>query len=105
MEESVRSKRQIKRILIVLAVVDFHLTLQEAIDAGRIHHQWMPDEIYWEPNAINPDSRAALEKMGHKFREKPLDHISDANAVMIDPKTGLRQGGADPRRSDAAVGY
>jgi len=90
---------------IVLAVVDFHLTLQEAIDAGRIHHQWMPDEIYWEPNGTNPDSRAALEKMGHKFREKPLDHISDANAVMIDPKTGLRQGGADPRRSGVAVGY
>ncbi len=90
---------------IVLAVVDFHATLQEALDAGRIHHQWMPDEIFWEPNGTNPDTRAALEKMGHKFREKPLDHISDANAVMIDPKTGLRQGAGDPRRSDVAVGY
>jgi gamma-glutamyltranspeptidase/glutathione hydrolase len=90
---------------IVLAVVDFHASLQVAIDAGRIHHQWMPDEIYWEPNGTNPDSRAALEKMGHKFREKPLEHISDANAVMIDPKTGLRQGGADPRRSGVAAGY
>jgi gamma-glutamyltranspeptidase/glutathione hydrolase len=90
---------------IVLSVVDFHVSLQEALDAGRIHHQWMPDEIYWEPDGINPDTRAALEKMGHKFREKPLAHISDANAVMIDPKTGLRQGGADSRRSGAAVGY
>ena len=90
---------------IVLAVVDFHATLQEALDAGRIHHQWMPDEIFWEPNGLNPDSRAALEKMGHKFREKPLEHISDANAVMIDPRTGLRQGGGDPRRSGVAVGW
>jgi gamma-glutamyltranspeptidase/glutathione hydrolase len=90
---------------IVLAVVDFHVSLQEALDAGRIHHQWMPDEVYWEPNGTNPDSRAALEKMGHKFREKPLDHISDANAVMIDPKSGLRQGGADSRRSGVAVGW
>jgi len=90
---------------IVLAVVDFHASLQEALDAGRIHHQWMPDEIYWEPNGTNPDTRAALEKMGHTFREKPIEHISDANAVMIDPKTGLRQGGADPRRSGVAVGY
>jgi gamma-glutamyltranspeptidase/glutathione hydrolase len=90
---------------IVLSVVDFHVSLQEALDAGRIHHQWMPDEIYWEPDGINPDTRAALEKMGHKFREKPLAPISDANAVMIDPKTGLRQGGADSRRSGAAVGY
>ena len=90
---------------IVLAVVDFNVTIQEALDAGRIHHQWMPDEIYWEPNGTNPDTRAALEKMGHKFREKPLDHISDANAVMIDPKSGLRQGGSDPRRSGFAAGY
>jgi len=90
---------------IVLAVVDFHTSLQEALDAGRIHHQWMPDEIFWEPNGTNPDSRAALEKMGHKFHDKPLDHISDANAVMIDPKTGLRQGAGDPRRSGVAVGY
>jgi gamma-glutamyltranspeptidase/glutathione hydrolase len=90
---------------IVLSLVDFHVSLQEALDAGRIHHQWMPDEIYWEPNGTNPDYRAALEKMGHKFRKSPLDHISDANAVMIDPKTGLRQGGGDPRRSGVAAGY
>jgi gamma-glutamyltranspeptidase/glutathione hydrolase len=90
---------------IVLAVVDFHASIQEAIDAGRIHHQWLPDEIYWEPNGTNADSRAALEKMGHKFREKPLDHISDANAVMIDAKSGRRQGGADARRSGMAVGW
>ncbi len=90
---------------IVLAVVDFHVSLQEALDAGRIHHQWMPDEIYWEPNGTNADSRSVLEKMGHKFHERPLEHISDANAVMIDPKTGLRKGAGDPRRSDFAAGY
>jgi gamma-glutamyltranspeptidase/glutathione hydrolase len=90
---------------IVVSIVDFHATIQEALDAGRIHHQWMPDEIYWEPNGINPDTRAALEKMGHKFREKPLAHISDANVVAIDPKTGLRLGASDPRRGGAAVGW
>jgi gamma-glutamyltranspeptidase/glutathione hydrolase len=90
---------------IVLSVVDFHINIQQAVDAGRIHHQWMPDEIYWEPDGTNPDTRAILEKMGHKFHEKGLDHISDANAVMIDPKTGLRQGGSDARRSGVAAGY
>jgi gamma-glutamyltranspeptidase/glutathione hydrolase len=90
---------------IVLSVVDFHLNIQEAVDGGRIHHQWMPDEIYWEPGGTNPDTRAILEKMGHKFQEKGLDHISDANAVMIDPKTGLRLGGSDARRSGVAAGY
>ena len=90
---------------IVLSVVDFHINIQQAVDGGRIHHQWMPDEIYWEPDGTNPDTRAKLEQMGHKFREKGLDHISDANAVMIDPKTGLRQGGSDARRSGVAAGY
>ncbi|HEX3069931.1 MAG TPA: gamma-glutamyltransferase [Thermoanaerobaculia bacterium] len=90
---------------IVLSVVDFHLNIQEAVDGGRIHHQWMPDEIFWEPGGTNPDTRAILEKMGHKFHDKGLDHISDANAVMIDPKTGLRQGGSDARRGGVAAGY
>ena len=90
---------------IVLSLVDFHANLQEALDAGRIHHQWLPDEIYWEPNGTNPDTRAALEKMGHKFRAKPNEHISDANAVMIDPKSGRRIGASDPRRGGDAVGY
>lgn len=90
---------------IVLSVVDFHINIQQAIDGGRIHHQWMPDEIYWEPDGTNPDTRAKLEQMGHKFHEKGLDHISDANAVMIDPKTGLRLGGSDARRSGVAAGY
>jgi gamma-glutamyltranspeptidase/glutathione hydrolase len=90
---------------IVLSVVDFHINIQQAVDGGRIHHQWMPDEIFWEPDGTNPDTRAILEKMGHKFHEKGLDHISDANAVMIDPKTALRQGGSDARRSGVAAGY
>ncbi len=90
---------------IVLAVVDFHVSLQEAIDAGRIHHQWMPDQIYWEPNGTNADTRTILERMGHKFSEKPFEDISDANAVMVDPVTGRRVGGADPRRAGVAVGW
>jgi gamma-glutamyltranspeptidase/glutathione hydrolase len=90
---------------VVVNVIDYGLNLQEAIEAGRIHHQWMPDEIYWERNGTNPDTRAALERMGHKFREKPNLFFSEVNAVMIEPETGLRVGGADPRRSCVAAGY
>jgi len=90
---------------IILSLVDFHMTLQEALDANRIHHQWMPDEIFFEPNGLNADTRAALEKMGHTFRDHPEPHISDANAVMIDPKTGRRIGASDPRRGGTAVGW
>jgi len=90
---------------IIVAMVDFDLPLQAALDAGRIHHQWMPDEVWWEPNGTNPDTRAILEKMGHVFHDKPLAHISDANAVMVDPKSGLRYGASDPRRGGEAVGW
>jgi gamma-glutamyltranspeptidase/glutathione hydrolase len=90
---------------IVVNLVDYGMNLQEALDSSRIHHQWMPDEIYWEPRGVNPDTRAVLEGMGHAFREKPTLHISDANAVMIDPANGLRVGASDPRRGGVAVGY
>jgi gamma-glutamyltranspeptidase/glutathione hydrolase len=90
---------------VIVNLVDYGLNLQEALDAGRIHHQWLPDEIYWEAGGTNPDTRAALERMGHKFREKPNTFFSEVNAVMIDPATGLRVGAADPRRSGAAAGY
>jgi len=90
---------------IILAVVDFHMNIEQALDANRIHHQWMPDEIFWEPDGVNPDTRAALEKMGHAFHATPFAHISDANVVMIDPKTGRRLGASDPRRGGAAVGW
>jgi len=90
---------------IVSNLIDFKTNLQEAIDGPRIHHQWMPDEIYWEPLGVNQDSRSMLERMGHVFRDKPMLHISDANAVMIEPGTGLRAGASDPRRGSEAVGY
>jgi len=90
---------------VIVNLVDYKLNLQEALDAGRIHHQWLPDEIYWEAGGTNPDTRAALERMGHNFRERPNTFFSEVNAVMIEPDTGLRVGAADPRRSGAAVGY
>jgi len=90
---------------IVISLVDYGMDLQEALDAPRIHHQWMPDEIWWETRGINADTRAILERMGHKFREKSMSHISDANAVEIEPVTGMRAGASDPRRGGVPVGY
>ena len=90
----------------VLNVVDFGMHVDQAIEEHRFHHQWMPDEIYWEPFGLSPDTRAKLEAMGHKFREKPeAIGIGEAAAVMIDLETGMRLGGADSRRDGAAVGW
>ncbi len=93
----------------ILNVVDFGMNLQQAVDAPRFHHQWLPDEIYWELYDLQPDTRAALEKMGHTFRAKPgfseLESIADVHAVLIDPATGVRMGASDARRGGVAVGW
>ena len=94
---------------VILNVIDFDMDMQEAIDAGRFHHQWLPDHIFWERAGLNPDTRAILEKMGHRFR--PVDgsnrtpsDMGDAHGVMIGAD-GTLLGAADPRLGGAAVGY
>jgi gamma-glutamyltranspeptidase / glutathione hydrolase len=90
----------------IINVIDFEMNVQQAVDAPRFHHQWMPDEIYWERNGINADTRSILERMGHRFRAAPeAVGLGEANAVMIDPKSGTRLGSADPRRDALAVGW
>ena len=53
----------------ILNVIDHGMTVQEAIDAPRIHHQWLPDTIYVERFAVSPDTRALLEARGYSFTE------------------------------------
>ena len=95
---------------VIVNVIDFGMDIQQAIDAPRFHHQWQPDHIMWEEFGVNPDTRAALEKMGHHFRDiagmgrTPSD-IGDAQGVMIDPKSGMRMGASDPRLGGVPVGW
>lgn len=94
---------------VILNVVEFGMDLQQAIDAPRIHHQWLPDEISWEPMGVNPDTRRLLEARGHKFREQPgysdATYLGDVQGIMIDPRTGARLGASDPRRGGMPAGY
>ncbi|MFL6595942.1 MAG: gamma-glutamyltransferase, partial [Chthoniobacterales bacterium] len=89
---------------VITNVIDHGMNLQEAIDAPRIHHQWLPDEIYDEPIGVSADTRRALEARGHKFRVK-RDYLSDAQGIMIEEKTNVRLGASDARQDGAAVGY
>jgi gamma-glutamyltranspeptidase/glutathione hydrolase len=89
---------------VIVNVIDFNMNIQQAVDAPRFHHQWMPDEIRWEPYGLNVDTRRALEKRGHVFAEKP-GHMGDAEGIMIDPKTKMRLGASDPRLGGVPVGY
>ena len=95
---------------VILNVVDFEMDIQQAVEAPRIHHQWLPDHIYWERFGISPDTRALLESMGHAFRPVPgasrlPSDIGDAQGVMIDPKSGMRMGASDPRLGGEPVGW
>jgi len=88
---------------IVINVIDHGMNIQEAIDAPRIHHQWLPDEILAEPNGMSPDTKNILVGYGHKFAEKP-GSVASATGIMV-TKEGLRMGAIDPRSDGAAIGY
>ncbi|HYL98944.1 MAG TPA: gamma-glutamyltransferase, partial [Blastocatellia bacterium] len=81
---------------VILNVIDFKMTMQQAIDAPRFHHQWMPDYLAWEPFGLNQDTRAAMEKRGYKFTPRP-GNMGDAEGVMIEDGSGVRLGASDPR--------
>ncbi len=84
-------------------MIDHGMNIQEAIDAPRVHHQWMPDEIRWERNGISMDTKKVLESYGHTFRKNPAG-VASATAVAVD-KDGVRLGAIDARSDGAAIGY
>jgi gamma-glutamyltranspeptidase/glutathione hydrolase len=91
-------------LCVITNVIDYEMDIQHAIDAPRIHHQWLPDELVYEPYGLSGDTQKALLARGHKLA-KPR-YLGDAEGIMIDAETGLRLGATDPRRSDGlAVGY
>jgi len=88
----------------IINMIDHDMNIQQAIDAPRIHHQWFPDEILSEPYGMSPDTRIALENLGHNFTAKP-GFVASATAIAIDEKTGARLGAIDSRSDGAAIGY
>lgn len=90
---------------VITNVIDYGMNVQQAIDSPRIHHQWLPDEIVWEPYGLSGDTQKALINRRHLLVKNPR-YLGDAQGIMIEEKTGVRLGATDPRRSDGlAVGY
>jgi gamma-glutamyltranspeptidase/glutathione hydrolase len=86
---------------VLLNVIDFDMPLAEAVMAGRIHHQWVPDKIFHEKSALVYDVQQSLIARGYKL--VPRDQIGEVQAILVTP--GGYEGVADPRGAGTAEGY
>ena len=88
---------------ILVGVADFGLDIQQAVNAPRFHHQWVPDRIMLERNRFSPDTVKLLEQRGHAIS---YGGVGDGECIQIDLETGMRLGASDGRNeSGRAVGY
>jgi gamma-glutamyltranspeptidase/glutathione hydrolase len=86
---------------VILNVIEFDMNIQEAVNAPRIHHQWLPDRIRVEEDGATPATVRELESMGHAVEMGGGQGL--AHSIMIDARTGDRLGAADPRNPDAGA--
>jgi gamma-glutamyltranspeptidase / glutathione hydrolase len=89
-------------LLTILNVVDFGMNAQQAVDAGRFHHQWLPDRIVYEKYGFSPDTLAILESRGHSLRETSAQGV--AEVIVYDQKEDTLEGGVDRRAPDGGAG-
>ena len=87
---------------IIMNVIDFNMSIQEAVESKRFHHQWLPDVIQIERNSIANEVIEGLTSMGHEYRYRPS--IGEANSIMINADK-LFLGASDSRRGAVAAGY
>ncbi len=87
---------------VVINVIDFGMDIQAAVDAPRLHHQWLPDHARFEGLTEYPDAVKQLRAMGHKVVGTKQ---GDAHSILVDPKTGIYRGAADRRIDGKAAGY
>jgi gamma-glutamyltranspeptidase/glutathione hydrolase len=87
---------------VVVNVLDFGMNIVQAVDAGRFHHQWLPDWISYEKNGIDSLALQRLGELGHLLKER--SSLGSINAVMILPG-GKKASGADKRGNNSSCGY
>jgi len=83
-------------------LIDYDMTMQEAVSAKRVHHQWLPDTIKIERGAIDSLVQVELEAQGYAF--KHVGSMGKSDCILVLPD-GRLEGGADPRGDDYAAGY
>ncbi|MES2804616.1 MAG: gamma-glutamyltransferase [Bacteroidota bacterium] len=88
----------------ILNVYEYRLSMQEAVNAPRFHHQWLPDLITFEPNTFDTKTFETLKSKGYLINEKTTPVIGKVDAILVLPNKKL-EGGADFRGDDKAVGF
>jgi gamma-glutamyltranspeptidase/glutathione hydrolase len=88
---------------IIMGVIDFGLDIQQAVNAPRFHHQWMPDELRLEKFGFSPDTLPLLTNGGYELKQ--TGYWGDAECIAVDPRTGDRLGASDGRNGGHAVGF
>lgn len=88
----------------ILNVYEFDMGMQEAVNAPRFHHQWLPDVVQFEPESFDAQTLDALRKKGYAIDEVNAPVIGKVDAILVRPDGSL-EGGADIRGDDTAVGF
>ena len=85
----------------IVNVIDFGMNAQEAVDSGRMHHQWLPDTLYVERFGFSADTIKSLQAMGHTVREG--EGQGAAEVIILNAKDNLLEGGVDRRPADGGA--
>lgn len=87
---------------VVTNVIDYGMTLRQAVDTSRFHNQWLPDNIVFERGSLNEAVLQRLRDMGYDMKER--GSIGSVNAIMVDPD-GRIEGCGDRRGDNFSCGY
>ena len=88
----------------ILNVYEFNMSMQQAVDAPRFHHQWLPDIVKVEATSFDAKTIKELENKGYVVDYKNASSIGRVDAILV-LSDGSLEGGADKRGDDTAVGF
>ena len=88
----------------ILNVKEYGMSMQDAVNAPRFHHQWLPDVVIFEPNSFDKKVIDSLQAKGYKTNEEETRVIGKVDGILVLPNGSL-EGGADRRGDDTAVGF